>query len=171
LGVWDARIWINQDRNITGPIRDRYDALMCRPGLPSSKVVGVKGGSRQRFDKGAIFRNAGKGVTVWLRGPIYREYRAVKGPSGKLGMPVGQIVGAGPGARALFARGRILAKPGVGAHALWGRVLKSYLHRGGTTGALGFPTSRVRADGDGGTLADFEHGTIVCPKGRSCRLA
>jgi len=49
-------------------------------------------------------------------------------------------------------------------------VLKSYLHRGGTTGALGYPTSRVRADGSGGTLAEFEHGTIVCPKGGSCRL-
>jgi len=170
LGVWDARIWINQDKNITGPIRDRYDALMCRPGLPASKVAAVDGGSRQRFDTGAIFRNAGKGVTVWLRGPIYREYKAVKGPSGKLGMPIGQIVDAGPGTRALFARGRILAKQGLGAHALWGRVLKSYLHRGGTTGALGYPTSRVRADGSGGMLAEFEHGTIVCPKGGSCRL-
>jgi hypothetical protein len=28
----------------------------------------------------------------------------------------------------------------------------------------------VRADGNGGTLAGFEHGTIVCPKGQSCRL-
>jgi len=27
IGAWDARIWINKDKNIAGPIRDRYDAL------------------------------------------------------------------------------------------------------------------------------------------------
>ena len=63
------------------------------------------------------------------------------------------------------------AKAGSGTHALWGRVLAEYLDRGGTDGALGFPTSRVRDDGAGGTLADFEHGTIVCPDGQGCRLA
>ncbi|HWC72267.1 MAG TPA: SpoIID/LytB domain-containing protein [Actinomycetota bacterium] len=170
IGAWDGRIWIQKDRNITGPIRDRYDAVMCRPGLPTSKIARVPGGSRQRFEKGAIFRNGGERVTVWLRGATYREYRAVKGPDGSLGMPTGQIVHSGPGTRALFDRGRILSKPGTGAHALWGRVLKEYLHRGGADGRLGFPTSRVHADGSGGMLADFEHGTIVCPHGRRCGL-
>jgi SpoIID/LytB domain protein len=171
IGAWDVRIWINKDKNITGPIRDRYDAVMCRPGLPTSRIESVEGGSRQRFEKGAIFRNGGDGITVWLRGAIFREYRAVRGPKGHLGMPTGQIVDVGPGTRALFEHGRILAKPGTGAHALWGRVLNEYLDRGGADGPLGFPTSRVRSDGSGGSLAHFEHGTIVCPQGRPCRLA
>ena len=172
-GAWDGRIWIGKDRNITGPIRARYDSLMCRPGLPTTRIEPVPGGSRQRFQKGAIFRNGAAGVTVWLRGPIYGEYRAIGGPKSRLGMPTSRAVGVHPGTgtRALFAKGRILAKAGVGAHALWGRVLHAYLSRGGTDGSLGFPTSRVRPDGGGGSLASFEHGTIVCPKGRTCRLA
>ena len=47
----------------------------------------------------------------------------------------------------MFEGGRILAKSGVGAHALWGRVLSEYLDRNGADGALGFATSRVRATG------------------------
>jgi hypothetical protein len=88
-------------------------------------------------------------------------------------MPVSQIVDIDPGGgtRALFERGRILGRGGLGTHALWGRVLADYLDRGGTDGSLGFPTSRVRDDGAGGTLADFEHGTIACPDGQGCRLA
>lgn len=171
IGAWDGRIWINKDKNITGPIRDRYDALMCRPGLPTSRIESVEGGSRQRFESGAIFRNGGEGLTVWLRGAIYREYKAIKGPKGRLGMPTGQVVDVGPGSRALFEGGRILSKPGAGANALWGRVLREYLDRNGVEGPLGFPTSRVRGDGSGGSLADFEHGTIVCPDGQACRLA
>ncbi len=170
IGAWDGRIWINKDKNVTGPIRDRYDALMCRPGLPTSRIESVEGGSRQRFESGAIFRN-GSEVTVWLRGAIYREYKAIKGPKGRLGMPTGQVVGVGAGSRAVFEGGRILAKQGTGAHAVWGRVLKEYLDRNGTEGPLGFPTSRIRRDGGGGSIADFEHGTIVCPAGQACRLA
>ena len=173
IGAWDGRIWVNKNKNITGPIRDRYDAVMCRPGLPTTPVQSVKGGSRQRFQQGAIFRNGGPGITVWLRGAIYREYKSIGGPKSKLGMPSSQVVDVPPGEgnRAMFDRGRILAKPGTGAHALWGRVLGEYLHRGGTDGPLGFPTSRVRPDGSGGSRADFEHGTIVCPDGQGCRLA
>lgn len=87
-------------------------------------------------------------------------------------MPASQVVAVNPGAgsRAIFEKGRILAKAGSGAHALWGRVLGEYLDRRGTDGSLGFPTSRVRPDGSGGSLARFEHGTIVCPKGRACRV-
>ena len=133
IGAWDGRIWINENKNITGPIRTRYDAVMCRPGLPTSRIQSVDGGSRQQFKKGAIFRTASADVTVWLRGPVYREYRSIEGPNGPIGMPVSQIVDINPGGgtRSLFERGRILGKRGLGTHALWGRVLAEYLDRGG----------------------------------------
>jgi SpoIID/LytB domain protein len=171
IGAWDGRIWINKDRNITGAIRERYDSEMCRPGLPTTSNGSVPGGTRQRFQNGAIFRNAREGITVWLRGSIYAEYKTIGGPKGPLGLPRSQVVDVNPkaGKRALFVEGRILAKAGLGAHALWGRVLREYLHRGGTDGSLGFPTSRVRSDGSGGSLAEFEHGSIVCPQGHTCR--
>lgn len=172
IGAWDGRIWIGTNRNITGPIRDRYDDVMCRPGLPASAIQDVAGGSRQRFEQGAIFRNARAGVTVWLRGAIYAEYRGIGGSSSRIGLPASRVVPVNPGrgSRGIFDRGRILAKPGTGAHALWGRVLDEYLDRSGTDGRLGFPTSRVRPDGSGGSFARFEHGTIVCPKSRACRV-
>ena len=39
ISAWDGRIWIDRNKNITGAIRDRYDALMCKPGLPTSPVT------------------------------------------------------------------------------------------------------------------------------------
>ena len=71
--------------------------------------------------------------------------------------------------RIVLEGGRIYFKPGVGAHALWGSVLSAYLGHGGAQGALGYPTTRVRAV-DGGRQATFEHGTIFCSHG-SCDVS
>jgi SpoIID/LytB domain protein len=170
LGLPDGRVWINQDRNIVGPIRAKYDGLMCRPGLPASKVAVFDHGSRQLFQRGGIYRNGRVDVTVWLQGAIHREYLAVGGAGGRLGLPVS---GAGKPARVSAAaacsscrrvvleRGRIYFKDGLGASALWGRVLRAYLARGGASGELGYPRTRVRTV-DGVRRARFEHGSIAC---------
>lgn len=170
----DDRVWIGSNKNIVGPIRTKYDALDCAPGLPSSPTGKVPGGARQLFHMGGIFRNNGAGVTIWLKGPIYSEYRAVGGATGTLGLPTTGVgaVGAATrsaGSRVLFKRGRIYLKSGVGAHALWGKVLKAYLGDGGATGELGFPRSRPHAGG-AGTWASFEHGRINCPSGGACQV-
>jgi SpoIID/LytB domain protein len=176
ISAWDGRIWVDKNKNVTGAIRDKYDALMCRPGLPVSPVTSVPGGARQKFHQGGIYRNAGADVTVWLKGPIYREYLAVKGSGGKLDLPtsqVGTVRGSGGGAlgtRVTFKGGRIYAKSGAKAHALWGAVMKEYLQRGAATGSLGFPTSRVHGNGTGGMTATFEHGAISCDAG-SCSVS
>jgi SpoIID/LytB domain protein len=175
ISAWDDRIWINKNMNILGPIRSRYDALMCRPGLPRSAVTSVPGGAKQKFHVGGIYRNGDADVTVWLKGAIYKEYVAVKGTAGKLDLPtsqVGTVEGSGGGklgTRVLFEGGRIYAKAGGGAHSLWGGVLKAYIDRGGPTGSLGFPTSRVHDEGSV-TSATFEHGTITCDAG-SCSVS
>lgn len=177
LSAWDDRLWVNTNRNVLGPIRRRYDDLMCRPGLPTSSVTSVPGGSRQRFHTGGIYRNAGADVTVWLKGSIYREYLAVHGTGGHLGLPNGKVravTGSGGGTvgqRATFDGGRIYAKASTGTHALWGKVLTAYLNHGGPTGSLGFPTSRVHGDGSGGTTASFQHGTITCPDAGGCSVS
>ena len=49
LGLPDGRVWINTNRTIVGAVRAKYDALMCRPGLPRSPVVTLDHGSRQLF--------------------------------------------------------------------------------------------------------------------------
>lgn len=176
LGLPDIRVWINRDRNVTGAIRSRYDALGCAPGLAESPTTTVEGGAQQFFEVGGIYRNAGRDLTVWLKGAIDAEYRQVKAARGNLGVPVSGVRDLG-GAKASgctqckridFRGGRIYWKGGVGAHALWGPVLDAYLVNGGADGALGFPTSRVKRPPAGGTKATFEHGAIACDDGGAC---
>jgi SpoIID/LytB domain protein len=173
LGLPDDRVWINSDKNVTGKIRTKYDALMCAPGLPLSPQIHVTGGSRQRFKTGAIYHNTGASITVWLKGPVYDEYTAVGGANGVLGLPTTNLVpirgitgcAGGNCKRVNFHHGRIYWKNGVGAHGLWGAVLDAYLSDGGAQGSLGFPTSRIDRANDGTRSATFEHGTITCPSG------
>jgi SpoIID/LytB domain protein len=178
LGLPDDRVWINANRNVTGDIRLRYDSSGCRPGLPTTAQASVAGGSRQRFQAGAIYRNADIGRAYWLRGPIYAKYRQRGESRGVLGMARSGVITYGearcPGVacrRARFESGTIYFKAGIGAHALWGPVLREFLDRGGVFGRLGFPTSDVRWLGDGTRRATFEGGTITCSSGGTCRVS
>jgi SpoIID/LytB domain protein len=179
LSLPDDRVWINADRNVLGPIRVVYDELMCRPGMPTSSVKSLPGGSRQAFEEGAIYRNAGVDLTVWVRGAIYQEYLGVGGAPGVLGLPVSDRVRAGAAERGScggcsrmdFANGRIYWKAGVGASALWGPVLDTYLARGGAGGPLGSPIARVQEGGNGGTSAMFERGMILCSPAGVCTVS
>jgi SpoIID/LytB domain protein len=177
LSLPDDRVWINVDRNVLGPIRVAYDDLMCRPGLPTSTVKALPGGSRQTFQRGGIYRNGGMDLTVWIRGVLYDEYLAVGGAPGVLGLPVSDRIataarrrGCQGCARMDFANGRIYGTPGLGAFALWGPVLDAYLARGGAGGALGAPTSRVQEHDGGRTSATFERGLIICPASGACTV-
>jgi SpoIID/LytB domain protein len=175
LGLPDGRVWINTDRNIVGAVRGKYDALMCRPGLPLSSVLALSHGSRQLFEMGGIYRNSQADLTVWLRGAIHAEYLGAGGAGGRLGLPVSGAVRpalmhaaqtCSSCRRIVLEGGRIYFKAGLGAHALWGSVLSAYLGHGGAQGELGYPTTRVQRV-DGVSRASFEHGTIAC-SGGSC---
>lgn len=177
LGLPDDRVWFDKDKNVLGAIRVEYDALNCRPGLPTTQQLALPDGSRQRFERGGIYRNTTTDATVWVRGAIYDEYRAVGEVNGDLGLPTGDIVQLTPqviangctGCKLLkFQGGRIYVTPDVGAHALWGAVVAAYADDGGPDGSLGFPTGRVQTAPDGSTSATFQHGTISCPAGGSC---
>jgi SpoIID/LytB domain protein len=179
LGLPDDRVWINADRNITGPLRVKYDGLMCAPGIPTSDRRGVSGGAQQFFRNGGLYRNTGADVTVWLKGAVDAEYRAVGSGGGRLGLPVGPVaslakvraLSCSACRRADFADGRIYWTSRFGAHALWGKVLHAYVDAGAAQGKLGFPTSRVHHRSGGGTIATFQHGKIACPAGTTrCRV-
>jgi SpoIID/LytB domain protein len=186
LGLPDDRVWIDQDRLVTGALRTTYDDLMCAPGLPASPRRAVPGGSEQLFENGGLYRNGSKDLTLWLRGVLDGEYRAVGSGSGVLGVPVStvHVLGATTTTTAAlsagvldcvckrvdFAEGRLYWKKGVGAHALWGPVLTTYLGVGGAAGELGFPITRVLPRTDGGERAKFELGRIVCPPGQDCSV-
>jgi SpoIID/LytB domain protein len=178
LGLPDARVWINSDRNIVGAVRAKYDDVMCRPGLPRSTVVALDHGSRQLFQRGGIYRNGQIGLTIWLKGAIHDEYLGAGGASGRLGLPVSGAVAVKRAyeaatcsscRRIVLEGGRIYFKAAVGAHALWGPVLSAYLDHGGAKGSLGYPTTRVSVV-DGVRRASFEHGSIACANG-SCGVS
>ncbi len=86
LGLRDDRVWIDANRQVTGEIREKYDALGCSPGLPRSRQKGVAGGQRQKFTGTTIFFKEGPGAhELW--GPVLARYRAEGGPRGSLGFP------------------------------------------------------------------------------------
>ena len=175
LGLPDDRVWINADRTISGPIRETYDALMCAPGLPASALTDVPGGVEQLFARGGLYRNGSLGLTVWLKGALDVEYRAVGTGGGVLGVPTADIRDLSVTADtckscavARFVTGRIYWKGATGAHAMWGPVLASYLDHGGAVGWLGFPLTRVRTRSDGSLVARFEAGKIGCTPQGAC---
>jgi len=181
LGWYDERVWINSDHTIRGAIRHRYDALGCKPGLPTSpqRVVSGGAGAQQFFAAGGMYRNNKADLTLWLHGPIDHEFRAVGAATGVLGLPTStstSLLSATQGAscngcrRISFTGGRIYDGPSTGAHALWGNVLDTYLKHGGAPGALGMPTTRVQNRDGGGVRARFQHGTIVCRHG-TCHVS
>jgi len=116
LGLRDDRVWIGHDRLITGEIRARYDHSMCAPGAAKSSERSVPGGSRQRFQHGAIYDSSSTPKTVWLHGPVYDYYRSIGGPGGSAGFPTSGVKGGGGSgsSQATFTQGTITCAKGSG---------------------------------------------------------
>ncbi len=111
LGLPDDRVWINRDRLVTGPIREKYDAMGCSPGLPTSRQIAVAGGERQAFERATIYHSTATGAHA-LRDPVLAFYKSVGGPAGKLGFPITDVRTMRNGnLRAAFEHGRITCRP------------------------------------------------------------
>ncbi len=90
---------------------------------------------------------------------ITLRWRAIGGYSSRLGRPTGVEYSLAGGRARHFQGGRIYAKYGVGAHELFGKVLKAYVRRGAAASRLGFPRTapgRFKR----GTYAHFENGVL-----------
>jgi len=177
LGLMDDKVWIDVNRNVEGAIRNRYDSLMCAPGLARTAAFSVTGGRIQKFADGAVFTNNDHGTTSWLHDMIYAKFQALGGVKGLLGLPrTGVMILHLPKgcadsdvcSRTDFDGGRIYQKGGVGTYEVHGPVLGYYLDHGGAVGALGFPTSDVKALSGGSVRSTFEHGTVTCPATGPC---
>lgn len=170
LGLKETRFWVNANRNVTGAIRNAYDALNCRPGLATSAGKGIAGGRWQKFESGRMYLHRGRDAVTWVRGAILEKYVSLKAHRGFLGLPFAWKSVAG-GKRARFDGGEIYWKKGVGAFEVHGAVLARYLKAGGAPGDLGFPTSDVVTLANGKVRATFQGGRITCaPAGGSCTV-
>jgi stage II sporulation protein D len=112
FGLPDDRLWVNNDRNIVGPIRTAYDGLGCSPGLPTSQIQVLPAGSRMRFMSGGLYRNDQAGATFLLTGAVYGQYKAAGEMTGSLGLPTSDVVLAKDGSTsATFEHGKITCDP------------------------------------------------------------
>lgn len=173
LGLRESKVWFNHDRNVTGAMRARYDALGCAPGLPKSPETPIAGGHRQAFARGALFHHHALGEVLWLTGPVLQKYLRIGQADGLLGLPVSDVIRMPKhhGRRAEFDAGAIFHRGKTGAHELHGRVLRFFRANGGVA-RFGFPRTDVERRRTGATWAEFDSGSrITCqPKG-SCRAS
>ena len=86
LALRDDRVWVDANRQITGAIRAKYDALACSPGLPLSRQVAVADGHRQTFQDATIYTADASGAHE-VHGPVLAAYLDAGGPGGRLGFP------------------------------------------------------------------------------------
>jgi len=111
LGLRDDRVWINRNRLVVGPIRDKYDAMNCAPGLALSRQVAVAGGKRQVFEDATIYHSDATGARA-LDGPVLEVYLDNGGPGGSLGFPTSDVRKQPNGnLRVSFERGVITCRP------------------------------------------------------------
>ena len=111
LGLPDDRVWINHNRQVTGTIRQKYDAIDCRSGLPTSRRARVAGGARQVFQLGTIFAKDGIGAHE-VRGTVLAFYRKHGGPRGSLGFPITDTHRLKNGnTRSRFEHGTVTCRP------------------------------------------------------------
>jgi SpoIID/LytB domain protein len=107
LELKDDRVWINANRQVTGEIRQKYDTIGCRPGLPTSRRSAVAGGLRQRFERATIFYRSNVGAHS-IGGPVLTAYLDEGGPGGRLGFPTTDVRALSGGSRrARFEHGVI----------------------------------------------------------------
>lgn len=107
LALRDDRLWVNANRQVVGPIRQKYDALGCSPGLPRSKQVPVAGGKRQKFEDANLYHSDATGAHE-VHGAVLAAYLEAGGPAGDLGFPVSDVKRTSGGAlKSRFEHGTI----------------------------------------------------------------
>jgi SpoIID/LytB domain protein len=112
LGLRSTRVWVNANRHVSGPIRSKYDALRCAPGLPTSAQVAVGDGLRQSFQVGRIYHREGAGAH-WLHGFVIAYFLDQGGPAGHLGFPLTDVQELDGGStRATFEGGTVTCTAG-----------------------------------------------------------
>jgi SpoIID/LytB domain protein len=107
LGLKSTRVWVNANRHVTGPIRTKYDALRCAPGLPTSAQAIEGDGLRQSFKVGRIYHKVGAGAH-WVHGFVLGYFLDQGGSGGHLGFPLTDVQAQDDGSsKATFEGGTV----------------------------------------------------------------
>jgi SpoIID/LytB domain protein len=162
LGLRDTRFWVNSNRSITGQIRQTYDNLSCKPGIPTTPARNISGGRFQAFAVGRLYVNSSRGTVTWVREAILTKYVKKRAHGGVLGLPYRwRSIDNGAGRRAWFENGQILWKRSrAEAFEIHGPVLDHYLANGNFS-FYGYPITDVQAPDALTRQSDFKKGTVV----------
>jgi SpoIID/LytB domain protein len=163
LGLRERVVWINENRIITGWIRNEYDWTNCKPGLPASPGFYVSGGRYQSFQDGRIYANFAREHAYWVHGAVLTKYQGLGAHAGFLKLPVSRQFALANGLdfRQDFQGGRIYWSSRTGAHELHGRVLSYWVSLRGNESSLGMPVTDVTTTATTQS-ATFEFGTVTC---------
>lgn len=107
--------------------REKSLRSVARLGLRTSKVLRVRGAPAvyRTYERGMLVRvQQASGLRTWLvDGRIWRKYRALGGPSGRLGVPVQDVVCGLPegGCLQRFRGGSLYHSPSTGYTAAYGK--------------------------------------------------
>ncbi len=145
---------------VIGGILARYDQLGGPPGLgfPTTDEVGMAGGARVSFQRGAILWSGGTGAK-YVIGGILAKYDGYGGAP-RLGFPVTDEVAVAGGARSTFTGGSVFWSGGTGSHVVIGAILARYDQIGGPSSYIGFPTSDEFGV-SGGAQTNFSYGHYI----------
>lgn len=145
---------------VSGPIRDAYWATNGsdgRYGWPTGAQTCTTGGCTQVFQNGTITSALG------VSSAIDAAYSASGGAAGPLGAPVSGVVSSsdnGGGVAREYRRGSIYSSSN-GTYVVTGAVVTAYWARGGSSGALGWPTGPASCGLTlSGCVQSFQNGVI-----------
>jgi len=150
-----------------GPVLDAWAATGWEKGplgYPTVDVTATPDGQGvyASFQRGAVYSTARTGAHV-LSGDVLAAWADSGWESGPLGYPVSDQATTpdGKGRYAHFEHGSVYATTATGAHVLPLAVRDAWARTGWENGPLGYPTSDARPTPDGGTVQDFQRGTIT----------
>lgn len=152
-------------KSVQGEIHKRYGALRWEQGIlgfpVSDERPGPDGSRVNNFQHGKIVWTGAAGAKA-VFGDIARQYNALGGANGALGIPVTEEIGVADGVKQDFVHGSVYwDRDSRRTTALQGEVLSAYRAAGESGGALGMP---VAVEQDGARVA-FERGAIVLDEG------
>jgi uncharacterized protein with LGFP repeats len=132
-------------------------------------TAGGVSGVIQYFQRGMVMSSPTTGTASVLSGVMRDAWGARGGSGGVLGWPTGDqldwTAGGVSGVLQNFHRGMLLSSPTTGSYAVLNGVIRqAWGSRGGSGGALGWPTGDQEAV-EGGIRQQFQRGVIFVPTG------
>jgi uncharacterized protein with LGFP repeats len=151
--------------NIAGAIRDRYDALRCKPRTPTrneyswTAANGTVRGRAQDFTEGRLIFDKATTSVFYVQKAFLATLDRARADGLALDMPTADGRSITGGKLATFENGNIYVSPKYGGHAVYGAILKKYVATGGPK-KWGFPTTGQLSAPGGGRSHRFERARI-----------